>query len=223
MIVRQAVGGSVLTEAASIGGELIVVEYTLENRTNRPLAAFRLPNIVLIDPSGVVYKPDIGKSGAYTLEGKFDRKLVSDLNPGIQVRDAEVFEISRRAFDRETWQIGMEGSDGPRISLRDSTKAKLASQDTDYKSDVSIEPRDCGAVAPPSERVLCESPDLLRWNDKVGKRLLTFVNRHPDDPRMQQLTEGVRDLQRRCSTRDCVARWTSKWEQIANQWGAPIL
>lgn len=52
---REAVGRSIVREQASTGGVLVVVEYTVENISDRPKAAYQLPAPSLIGPNNVVY------------------------------------------------------------------------------------------------------------------------------------------------------------------------
>ena len=108
---RQQVGIQYALESASEGGVLVVVQSATTNIGSKPLKAYRIPRVILIDPQGVEYSPDAGKTGSYRLERRdLDTKLWSDLNPGITVRDAEVFEIAADKFDLSTWHVSIKGT-----------------------------------------------------------------------------------------------------------------
>lgn len=115
---RDAVGVSIVREPAAEGGVLVVVDYTVENISERPKGAYQLPEPSLIGPNGVVYEKDIGKTAAYAAEGEFDSKAFSDLNPGIRVRNAVVFEVSKAQFDRQSWVLGLGPRNRHQISLK---------------------------------------------------------------------------------------------------------
>lgn len=109
--IREKVGITGIEERASEGGVLILVRYTTKNVSAAPAPAADLPQITLIDPQGTTYSPDAGKTGAYALGAKSDQKLWSDLNPGITVSAAQVFEISKETYDPATWRIVINGGE----------------------------------------------------------------------------------------------------------------
>lgn len=102
---RDAVGSQYAREAASEGGVLVVVRYAVKNTGDKPLASYDRPRIKLMDAAGVVYDPDIAKSSAFAMEGNFDTKVWSDLNPGITTHGADVFEVAQDRYDPATWRI----------------------------------------------------------------------------------------------------------------------
>jgi hypothetical protein len=107
----SSVGPDIAAEKAAEGGVLVVVYYTVKNTGNEPVHAFDVPDIHLLDSQGVQYSDDAGKTGILSLEEHFDIKGFSDLNPGITVRNAKVFEVSKAAFDRNTWSVVVDGID----------------------------------------------------------------------------------------------------------------
>lgn len=102
---RNVVGSQYFEKKPSEGGIFIAIQLKYKNISEKPIGSFSTPNIKLIDGSGVVYDSDIGAGGDFATELKLDRKILSDLNPGISVNDAEVFEVSRDKFSKETWHI----------------------------------------------------------------------------------------------------------------------
>jgi hypothetical protein len=112
---REQVGFSIAPETAADGGVLVLMRWSVANHSAKPVSAGMLPQIKLIDAQGVEYSPDAGKSGAYAMARTLDAKSFSDLNPGITVKNAAVFEVSKSTFDPKTWVAVM---DGQKIALR---------------------------------------------------------------------------------------------------------
>lgn len=108
-LVRQTVGGAYFGQSAAEGGVLVVVRYRIRNAGTEPAEAYDMPQVTLMDSQGGAYEPDAGKTGAYSLETKLDQKLWSDLNPGITIKAAQVFEVSKEAFDPATWRVALDG------------------------------------------------------------------------------------------------------------------
>lgn len=104
---RDRVGIEYAYDQASEGGTLVVVRYSVTNVGERPLSFFQ-PRVRLLDPNGVEYNSDAGKTASLMMEGGVDAKAWSDLNPGITTRDAAVFEVSSQSFDPETWSVIVE-------------------------------------------------------------------------------------------------------------------
>jgi hypothetical protein len=120
---RTAVGSEYARETAAEGGVLVVVRYSIKNTSDRPAKAYAAPELTLLDPQGVEYKPDAGKSGAYASELNLDQKLFSDLNPGITVKGATVFEVGKETFDLATWKLAAGGRHGQQIAMTEKPAA----------------------------------------------------------------------------------------------------
>lgn len=75
------------------------------------------PTLKLMDASGTTYDADLGASISFSLEKDFNRKVMSDLNPGIKTKDGKVFEVSKEQFDRATWKIVLDGHENAPIAL----------------------------------------------------------------------------------------------------------
>jgi uncharacterized membrane protein YhaH (DUF805 family) len=101
----QRVGGELVNEEAAPGGVLVVVNYTVKNTSDKPVSAGDMPDLTLRDANGTVYKPDTGKTAAYATEANLTAKALSDLNPGLSITDAEVFEVSTNTFDPSKWVV----------------------------------------------------------------------------------------------------------------------
>lgn len=113
---RSRVGIEYAYENASEGGVLVVIHTKIKNTGSKPLKAFSIPRIKLTDPAGTEYDWDVAKTSAYQMQdGDIDRKVWSDLNPGITVRDAVVFEVSAEQFNPETWRAVVNGKTGVKL------------------------------------------------------------------------------------------------------------
>jgi hypothetical protein len=110
------VGGGVLGSAAGEGGIYIAIKWSYENISGAPVSAFSVPDIHLVGPDGTKYDPDLGASASYAAEVGTDSKLVSDVNPGIRVKDADVFEVAKDKFDPSTWHVLID-ADGDKVSV----------------------------------------------------------------------------------------------------------
>ena len=102
---KNQVGGQYLNEKASEGATLLAVNWKYKNVSDKPIGSFSQPSIKLIDSNGTEYSWDLGKSSTYATEQKIDSKVLSDLNPGITVNDARVFEISKEAYAKGGWKL----------------------------------------------------------------------------------------------------------------------
>lgn len=107
---RNQVGSGFIKEQPSEGATLVVVDWKYKNVSSEPLKSFSNPSIKLVDENGVEYEADLGKTSTYATEQDLDRKILSDLNPGITVRDADVFEVSKEAFSDGEWKLRVKFS-----------------------------------------------------------------------------------------------------------------
>lgn len=103
--VRRQVGSQFFRSSPSDGALYVAVNWNVKNASEKPISAFGLPRIRLVDPAGTKYDPDIAATASYASEHDLDRKALSDLNPGIRTRDADVFEIASERFDPAAWSI----------------------------------------------------------------------------------------------------------------------
>lgn len=102
---KSSVGTQYLAEKPSEGGTLVAVNWQYKNTSSEPIGTFSQPSIKLVDSNGTEYSSDGGKTASYATEIKLDRKILSDLNPGITVKDAEVFEVSKESYVQGDWFV----------------------------------------------------------------------------------------------------------------------
>jgi len=102
---KNSVGSQYIKEDASEGATLIAVSWKYKNISDSPVGSFSQPSIKLVDSNGTEYDWDLGKSSTYATEKKIDSKVLSDLNPGITVTDAKVFEISKESYEKGGWKL----------------------------------------------------------------------------------------------------------------------
>jgi hypothetical protein len=113
---KSQVGGEYLKKSPSQGGTYLTVQYQYKNISDKPVGTFSKPSINLTDKSGTKYKSDIDASSTFATEVNPDRKIVSDLNPGITVKDAEVFEISKDSYSQGGWKL-LITADGKKVNI----------------------------------------------------------------------------------------------------------
>lgn len=203
---RDAVGRSIVREQASAGGVLVVVEYTVENISERPKAAYQLPEPALIGPNNVAYDKDLGKTAAYAAEGEFDSKAMSDLNPGIRVTNAVVFEVSKASFDRGTWVLGLGAGNRLKVSMAADDHPEVARPDWG----------DCSQYEAAADQVMCANPDLARRDDILGAKVARHQKLHPEDkmPEIARLSEEAMA----CADRRCIEVLYEKIEALTAGW-----
>lgn len=96
---KTSVGTQYLSSTPSEGGVYVCVDFEYKNISQKPVAAYSCPKIKLKDPNGTSYDGDISAGTYYATETDPDRKVLSDLNPDIKVKDSAVFEISKTAYE----------------------------------------------------------------------------------------------------------------------------
>jgi len=102
---KKQVGSQYFQSNPSEGGTYVAVQWKYKNTSDKPIGTFSQPRINLVDSSGTSYDADINASSSYATELKLDRKILSDLNPGISVNDASVFEVSKDNYAKGNWSV----------------------------------------------------------------------------------------------------------------------
>ncbi|MBP7498092.1 MAG: DUF4352 domain-containing protein [Bacteroidales bacterium] len=102
---RNRVGNEYFNEKAPAGATFIAVNFNYKNISKEPISSFSVPDVKLIDPNNVTYEPAVGASGYYAAQINLNKKVASDLNPGISQRDAAVFEVSKEIWAQKGWKI----------------------------------------------------------------------------------------------------------------------
>lgn len=105
------VGSDFTASTASQGGEYVAVLWKYKNISNSPISAFDTLTLILLDPTGTEYDADVDASASYAADTNADEKVLSDLNPGITVTSADVYEVSKKMFDKNTWSLAIQGED----------------------------------------------------------------------------------------------------------------
>ncbi len=103
--IKNRVGSEYFNSTPSQGGVYVAVTWNYKNISSQPIGSFSTPSLNLVDPNGVKYDADIGATSSYATQLNLDSKIFSDLNPGIRVVDAQVFEVSQQLFDKKTWKL----------------------------------------------------------------------------------------------------------------------
>jgi hypothetical protein len=72
----------------------------------------------LIAPSGTKYSEDLGASVIYAGALDINEKALSDINPGIKIRSAAVFEVSEELFDPAAWTLLVDADQNARVKIQ---------------------------------------------------------------------------------------------------------
>ena len=99
------VGSGISEESSAEGGTYVAVQWEYKNISKAPISMWKTPSIHLIDPNGVKYALDISASGTYSADLDLTAKTLSDLNPGIKVTSAAVFEVASELLTQPGWKI----------------------------------------------------------------------------------------------------------------------
>jgi hypothetical protein len=226
---RNSVGGPFGTEEASEGGVLLAVRYSIKNISAKPLSAFSQPRLVLIDPNGTTYKPDIAKSASYATEVEPNQKLFSDLNPGITVHGADVFEVGKDLFNLATWSLAVDNARGARIAMAEpaapapppagneqvTAGASASSFAVGQPAAASLRP------SPSSQVARSEVRPELPGDPARDRRLEALIeNASERDPSgsVQRTAAAGRAERASCPSQACVARSYAREEASMSQW-----
>ena len=108
--IKKNVGGQYFNQSVSKGAIYVAVVYQYKNISNKPVGAFSVPSLKLVDSNDIKYKVDIGASSYYATEINIDSKIFSDINPGITIKDSAVFEISSDHWNKRNWRLDIDES-----------------------------------------------------------------------------------------------------------------
>lgn len=104
----KQVGDEFFEATPSEGGIYVIVNWEYKNISDAPISAFSTPVIKLVDKNNVKYDSDLDATSSYATEIDLDSKILSDLNPGIKVKDAEVFEISEESYNAGGFKLKID-------------------------------------------------------------------------------------------------------------------
>ncbi|WP_256242843.1 DUF4352 domain-containing protein [Bacillus sp. V3B] len=114
---RTEVGGEFFSSQPAEGGKYVVVQWKYKNISDKPIGTFSQPTLKLVDGDGNKYDSDLDASSSYATEIDLNSKVLSDLNPGISVTDAEVFEVSSELFDAASWKVFIDSDADVKVDL----------------------------------------------------------------------------------------------------------
>ena len=105
---RTKVGTLMFNESTSEGNVFICVRMKIKNISDKPIGTFSQPTFSLIDSKNVTYRSDISASSYYSTEVNTTDKALSDLNPGVTVTDACVFELGKSYYSQNTFNLKID-------------------------------------------------------------------------------------------------------------------
>jgi hypothetical protein len=98
--IRKRVGSDMFEQNASEGAAYFIVPFKYTNISSEPIGSFSVPTVKL-SVNGTEYDVDVGASSAYATEANLNSKVMSDVNPGISINDANVFEVAKSQLNGE--------------------------------------------------------------------------------------------------------------------------
>lgn len=104
------VGSKYLNSQPAEGGVYVCVDFTYKNVSTEPINSWDFPTVELVDSNGVEYSSDVSASSYYATEKDPNRKILSDLNPGITVTDNKVFEIAEESYNQGEWYLVIDNN-----------------------------------------------------------------------------------------------------------------
>lgn len=180
--VTDAVGDGFMRSTPAAGGEYVAVAWSYTNISNAPVDAWKTPSLKLIDPAGHLYDADLGASGAFATQLNADAKVLSNVNPGITIRDADVFEVGRALFDPSTWKLRVSSQDGDALVTLAAAAQPPASGSAQAAASAPVAPQAANASAP--GRAALQSPaegqdvalagTILTGHDKFASGAYTY-------------------------------------------------
>lgn len=116
---KTKVGNEYLNKEPSEGATFVAVNIKYKNITSNPIGMFdQKPTFKLTGPNNVQYNSDIDASSYYATEVDPNRKVLSDLNPGITVTDSAVFEISKEDYSKDGWKLSISSDKTVEIKIK---------------------------------------------------------------------------------------------------------
>jgi hypothetical protein len=116
--IRTSAGQDLFKSTPADGGQYVAIQWKYKNISTKPISSFDTPTLHLLDPQDVKYDEDTGASSSYATELNLTEKVLSDLNPGISVTAASIFEVSKTAFDQSKWKLLVKGDTEEKVSLQ---------------------------------------------------------------------------------------------------------
>ena len=110
--------GNYFNLTASEGAIYVAIRFKYKNISTKPIGSFSKPRIKLKAPDSTEYDPDIGATSSYSTQLTLDEKIFSDLNPGITVSGASVFEVSKELFNPATWKMLIKADDNAEVAFQ---------------------------------------------------------------------------------------------------------
>lgn len=111
---KASFGSEGFETTPSEGGVYVIIDYQYKNISKKPINGFwSSPDLKLVNSEDTEFSSDTGATFQYLLITDVDSKAISDLNPGITVKDAEVFEISKDMISQKGWNIKIQDVEIP--------------------------------------------------------------------------------------------------------------
>ncbi|MDA8272854.1 MAG: DUF4352 domain-containing protein [Deltaproteobacteria bacterium] len=108
--VTDSVGAYGFESNAQKGNIYIAIVWKYTNLSKKPVSAFSVPSVHLINNKGDVYSSDIGATSSYATEIHGETNVISNINPGVSYTGIKVFEISKDYLNKNKWFIKVKNN-----------------------------------------------------------------------------------------------------------------
>lgn len=102
---RRRVGSLFRGETPSPGAVYLVVTWGYKNISAAPVPPRRKPKVTLLSPTGRVYHADVPANKAVAAGALIRGIAASSVNPGIEIRRVDVFEVPKSVAGNAGWQV----------------------------------------------------------------------------------------------------------------------
>ena len=114
---QNSVGTQYLQTQAADGGIYVCVDYEIKNISEKPVSSFSCPTIKLINSNDVTFTQDVNATSYYSTQTDPNRKVLSNLNPGIKVNGSAVFEISKEEYDKGGFFVYIDADKNNKVKV----------------------------------------------------------------------------------------------------------
>lgn len=101
---KRRVGTLFRSKTPSRGAVYLAVRWQYTNRADVPLLPRHKPGLVLVAPDGATYAADVSATAVSEKRTVFKGAMAGSVNPGIQVRTTDIFEVPRKAIRQLGWR-----------------------------------------------------------------------------------------------------------------------
>ncbi|MEI7842091.1 MAG: DUF2628 domain-containing protein [Gallionellaceae bacterium] len=186
------------------GAVYVAVSWQYKNISHKPIGAFSLPQISLIDPNGAEYEADIGASAEYAMQVSSNEKILSDLNPGVTTTTNDVFEVSQELASRGGWRVLVKADRNVMVEINgpENTSTytpKLPTKNASF---------DCNQARSTPELLICNDSELSALDNELAGIYRQAKSLAVDAQAFKQQTSAAwKWREANCNDKECLLSW----------------